>query len=333
MQSYRYMDSLKGRLAALSLAAMAICGFASPGSAQAAYPDKPIRLVVGFAPGGANDTIGRLIAKQLTDELGSAVLVENKPGAGSNIGTAYVAHSPPDGYTLFLTSLNNAINQSLYKHLSFNIVTDFSPVALIATMPNIVVVRSSTPYHSVKDLVAYAKANPGRLTFGSSGVGTTLHLAGELFKAQAGVDIMHVPYKGSALAMNDLLGGRVDIMFDNLLSSLPHVKAGKLRALAVTGPRRSALLPDVPTMVESGYPKFNVASWFGVLAPAHTPAPIVGKINAAVNAALKKPELAKQLEHLGASPQPMTPQEFGQFVKSEVAAWGQVVHSTGISAD
>lgn len=332
MRSYRFPDILKSRLAALLLAAMAACGFSSV-NAKAAYPDRPIRLVVGFAPGGANDIIARMIAKELTGDLGVAVIVENKPGASSNIGAAYVAHSPADGYTLFLASLNNAINQSLYKHLTFDFVSDFAPAALIAVMPNVLVVKSSAPYHSVKDLVSYGKAHPNQLTFGSSGVGTSLHLAGELFKTQSGVQILHVPYKGSALAMTDLLGGRVDLMFDNLISSLPHIKTGKLRALAVTGLHRSVSLPNVPTMAESGYPKFDVYSWFGILAPAHTPVAIIRKINASVNKSLRQPEMMNRLEQFGATPQAMTPQDFGKLIGLEVRKWGDIIHTAGVSAE
>ncbi|TCT08937.1 tripartite tricarboxylate transporter substrate binding protein [Paralcaligenes ureilyticus] len=331
MRVDNFLQKLKSGFVFCFLTGLIIIG-ACGSSAYAAYPDRPIRLVVGFAPGGANDIIGRLIAKELTTDLGVSVVVENKPGASSNIGTAFVAHSAADGYTLFLASLNNAINQSLYHNLPFNFVSDFSPVALIATMPNILVVNSASPYHSVKELVAYGKAHPGRLTFASSGTGTSLHLAGELFKIQAGIKIVHIPYKGSALAMTDLLGGRVDLMFDNLISSISNIKSGKLRALAIASPQRSPSLPDIPTMAESGYPKFDVSSWFGVLAPRNTPPDIIQKINASVGKALKNPEMTKKLEQLGATPQAMTPQAFGDFIKSQVDKWGTVIRAAGVTA-
>ena len=246
-----FLSKLKTRLV-FSFAMGACLLGAYHAQAQAAYPDRPIRLVVGFAPGGANDIIGRLVAKELAEELGVSVVVENKPGASSNIGTASVAQAAPDGYTLLLASLNNAINQSLYKDLPFHFVESFAPVALVATMPNVLVVNAQAPYQSVGDLVSYGKAHPDVLTFASSGTGTSLHLAGELFKIEAGLNILHVPYKGSSLATTDLLGGRVDLIFDNVLSALPHIKGGKLRPLAITSAQPSAALPDVPTMASSG---------------------------------------------------------------------------------
>jgi tripartite-type tricarboxylate transporter receptor subunit TctC len=304
---------------------------ASHAQAQATYPDKPIRLIVGFAPGGANDIIGRLVAKELTEELEVSVVVENKPGASSNIGTASVAQAAPDGYTLLLASLNNAINQSLYKDLTFDFIRDFAPVALVATMPNVLVVNAQAPYQSVGELVSYGKAHPDVLTFASSGTGTSLHLAGELFQIEAGLDILHVPYRGSALATTDLLGGRVDLIFDNVLSALPHINGGKLRPLAITSARPSAALPDVPTMAASGYPKFDVSSWFGVLAPAGTPANIIEKLNASVANALQKPELRKRLEELGAAAQPLNSQAFGDFIKAQVDSWGTIIKTAGVT--
>ncbi|KCV63978.1 tripartite tricarboxylate transporter family receptor [Bordetella bronchiseptica 99-R-0433] len=302
-------------------------------TAHAAYPDKPVRIVVGFSAGGTTDVIARIMAKELTEALGQSFVVENKPGGGSNIATDYVARATPDGYTLLFVAVTSAINQTLYKNVNFDLTKDFTPVALGAKVPNILVLNPSVPVKSVQELVAYAKANPGKLAFASSGSGTSIHMAGELFKQRAGIDVLHVPYKGSAPAVTDLIGGQVQFMFDNMPSSWPHVQAGKLRALAVTTTERSASAPDLPTMKESGFENFDVSSWFGLIAPAGTPPEVVNTLNAAMVKALDKPEVLQSYEKLGAVAQKTTPAEFGAFIKSEVEGWAPVVKASGATVD
>ncbi|AKQ54555.1 Bug family tripartite tricarboxylate transporter substrate binding protein [Bordetella hinzii] len=316
------------------LIAGAVSAFAlSTAPAQAAYPDKPVRIVVGFSAGGTTDVIARIMAKELTESLGQSFVVENKPGGGSNIATDYVARATPDGYTLLFVAVTSAINQTLYTNVNFDLVKDFAPVALGAKVPNILVINPQVPVKSVQELVAYAKAHPGKLAFASSGSGTSIHMAGELFKQRAGIDVLHVPYKGSAPAVTDLIGGQVQFMFDNMPSSWPHVQSGKLRALAVTTTERSKSAPDLPTMQESGFDKFDVSSWFGLIAPAGTPPDVIEKLNAAMNKALDKASVQKSYESLGAVGQKTTPAEFGAFIKSEVEGWAPVVKASGAKVD
>jgi tripartite-type tricarboxylate transporter receptor subunit TctC len=303
------------------------------GSAHAAYPDKPVRIVVGFSAGGTTDVIARIMAKELTESLGQSFVVENKPGAGSNIATDQVKRADPDGYTLLFVAVTSAINQTLYKNVNFDLTKDFTPVALGAKVPNILVVNPQVPVKSVQELVDYATKNPGKLAFASSGSGTSIHMAGELFKMQAGIDVLHVPYKGSAPAVTDLIGGQVQFMFDNMPSSWPHVQSGKLRALAVTTTERSKSAPDVPTMKEAGFANFDVSSWFGLIAPAGTPPEIVNTLNAAMVKALDKPDVQLSFEKLGAVGVKTTPAEFGQFIKSEVEGWAPVVKASGAKVD
>ncbi|AEC18740.1 hypothetical protein PT7_0200 [Pusillimonas sp. T7-7] len=302
-------------------------------TAAAAYPDHAIKMVVGFSAGGTTDTVARIMAKEIGDALGQTVVVDNRPGAGSNIASEMVARSDPDGYTLYMVAVTSAINQTLYKNLRFNLIEDFKPVALAVRVPNVLVVNPKVPAKSVKELVEYAKANPGKLNFASSGSGTSIHMAGELFKQSADIDVVHIPYKGSAPAMADLLGGQVDYMFDNMPSAWPHVEAGSLRALAVTTADRSKTALDLPTMQESGFPSFDVSSWFGVIVPKGTPDDIVNKLNEVMLAALAKPEVQKRLEDLGAVPAKTTPAEFGAFIKSEVEGWAKVVKASGATVD
>ncbi|WP_256977863.1 Bug family tripartite tricarboxylate transporter substrate binding protein [Bordetella genomosp. 10] len=303
------------------------------GVAQAAYPDKPVRIIVGFSAGGTTDVIARIMAKELTEATGQSFVVENKPGAGSNIGAEYVARAPADGYTLYFVAVTSAINQTLYPKIKFDLVKDFAPIALAAKVPNILVVNPSVPVKSVKELVDYAKAHPGKLNFASSGSGTSIHMAGELFKQQAGIDVTHVPYKGSGPAVTDLIGGQVQFMFDNMPSSWPHAQSGKLRALAVTTKERSPSAPDLPTMAESGFPKFDVSSWFGLIAPAKTPPEVLDKLNGIMEQALDKPEVKRSFDQLGAVPAKTTRAEFGQFIKSEVDQWAVVVKASGATVD
>ena len=256
-------------------------------------------------------------------------MVENKPGAGSNIATDQVQRAAPDGYTLLFVAVTSAINQTLYKNVNFDLTRDFAPVALGAKVPNILVVNPQVPVKTVQELVDYAKKNPGKLAFASSGSGTSIHMAGELFKMQTGIDVLHVPYKGSAPAITDLIGGQVQFMFDNMPSAWPHVQSGKLRALAVTTTERSKSAPDVPTMKEAGFANFDVSSWFGLIAPAGTPPEVINKLNAAMVKALDKPEVQRSFEQLGAVGVKTTPAEFGQFIKSEVEGWAPVVKASG----
>ena len=298
------------------------------------YPTKPIRLVVPFPPGGATDILARDVAQKLTEAWGQSVIVDNRPGAGGNIGSELVAKSAPDGYTLEMGTVGtHAINASLYAKMPYDHVKDFTPVILVAGVPNVLVVNPALPANSVAELIAYAKANPGKLNFASSGNGTSIHLSGELFKVMAGVQITHIPYKGSAPALQDLLGGQVQMMFDNLPPSLPQIKAGKLRALAVTSLTRAPALPDVPTLAESGLPGFEASSWFGILAPAGTPAPIVAKLNAEIAKWLATPEAKEKLAKQGANAAGGTPDDFAKHIAAETAKWAKVVKDSGAKID
>jgi len=320
-------------LKAVAAGAMAIASIAATTPAAAAYPEQPIRLVVGFSAGGTTDVVARIVGKEVGEALGQPVVVENRPGAGSNIGAEMVARAKPDGYTLYMVAVTSAINQTLYKNIRFNLVDDFAPVALAVRVPNVLVVNPDLPVKSVKELVDYAKKNPGKLNFASSGSGTSIHMAGELFKQLADIDVVHIPYKGSSPAVTDLIGGQVDFMFDNMPSSWPQVEGGKLRALAVTTAERSKAAPDLPTMQEEGFPTFDVSSWFGVIAPKGTPDDVVEKLNKAIRDALAKPAVQSQMDDLGAIVADTTPEQFGDFIKSEVENWGKVVTASGATVD
>ena len=294
----------------------------------AQYPSKPITIVVPFTSGGTTDILARLIGQRLSDRWKVAVVVDNKPGAGGNIGSAQVARSEPDGYTLVMGTIGtHAINPSMYSNMRYDVVKDFSPITRAAMVPNVLVVNATAPFNSVKELIAYAKANPGKLTFGSSGHGTTLQMSGELLKVISQVDLVHVPYKGSSPAIADLLGSQISMIFDNLPSAFPHIKAGKLKALAVTSSQRVPQLPNVPTMVEAGVPGYDVMSWFGLLAPANTPKPIIDKLNQAIVEILKTPDVQQQIEAQGAIPTPETPDQFAAFIRNEIEKWNKVVQT------
>lgn len=318
---------------AASLLAGALGALAISAGAQAAYPEKPVHIVVGFSAGGTTDVVARIMAKELTQELGESFVVENKPGAGSNIATDYVKRADPDGYTLLFVAVTSAINQTLYRNVSFDLTKDFAPVALGAKVPNILVLNPKVPANSVQELIDYAKAHPDELAFASSGSGTSIHMAGELFKLRTGIDVLHVPYKGSSPAVTDLIGGQVQFMFDNMPASWPHVKAGKLKALAVTTAKRSPSAPDLPTMQELGFEDFDVSSWFGLIAPAGTPPEVIEKLNAVMVKAQDKPEVKEAFESLGAVGEKTTPAEFGAFIKSEVKSWAPVVKASGAQVD
>jgi len=321
-----------------SLALVACSAFALLGApsalAQAPFPTKPVRLVVPFPAGGTTDILARAAAQKLSETLGQQVIVDNRPGAGGNIGAELVAKAPADGYTLLMGTVGtHAINPSLYAKMPYDHVKDFAPVILVAGVPNVLVVNPDLPFKTVADVVAYAKANPGKLNFASSGSGTSIHLSGELFKVMAGVQMTHVPYKGSAPALTDLIGGQVQLMFDNLPSALPQIKGGKLRAVAVTSTTRAAALPDVPTVAESGLPGFESSSWFGILAPAGTPKDIIAKINTDVQKWLSTPEAKEKLLGQGAIAAGGSPDEFAKHIQAETAKWAKVVKESGAKVD
>jgi tripartite-type tricarboxylate transporter receptor subunit TctC len=298
------------------------------------FPSHPAKIVVPFPPGGPLDAIGRAIAQRLTEAWGQSVIVENKPGAGGNIGADYVAKSPPDGYTVVMGALStHAVNPSLYPKMPYDALRDFAPITLVAVTPNVLVVNPSLPVKSVNELAAYAKANPGKLSFGSGSNGSAGHLAGELFKAETGTDIVHVPYKGGAPAMQALLAGDTQLMFDNLANSMPQVKAGKLKALAVTTGRRSSLVPDLPTMTEAGLAGFDISTWFGLLAPAGTPREIIMKWNEDVVRILKSPDMKERLATQGAEAAPDTPAEFAAFIARELERYQKIVRISGAKVD
>ena len=311
------------------------CALVTPVVAQSSdnWPSKPIKIIVGYSAGGATDVLARLIAVPMSNQLGQPIVVENRPGANSNLGAELVARSTPDGYTLYAFSIANTINATLYPKLSYDPVKDFDAIGMIAKIPNILVVYPNLPIKSVADYVRYAKESKDGITFASSGSGSSIHLSGEMFKMQAKIKMLHIPYKGSAPAVTDLLGGQVDSMFDNAPSSLPHVQAGKLRPIAVTSAQRSSFLPDVPTIAESGYPGFDIQSWFALVAPAGTPAPVIKKLNGALNKALNSPEVRQRLQELAATPEPGAPEKMRDFAISEVKRWREVVKESGAKAE
>jgi tripartite-type tricarboxylate transporter receptor subunit TctC len=315
----------------LVLALMLVCAGASAQS----YPSRPIRLVVPYPPGGPLDIMARAIGQKLTEAWSQPVVVDNRAGAGGNIGADLVAKSPADGYTLLMGAVaTHAINPTLYGKIPYDPVKDFAPVALVAQVPNILVVNPSVPAKSVRELIELARARPGYLNFGSGSTGSTGHLAGELFKTMAGVEMVHIPYKGGAPAMADLLAGQVQLMFDNLANALPNVRAGRLRALAVTTLARSPAMPDLPTIAESGLPGFDLTTWFGLMVPAGTPPEIVVKLNAEIVRALNAKDMRERLEKMGAEPPANnTPEHFAAFIRAEAAKYAKVVKDSGAKVE
>ena len=304
-----------------------------PAAAQG-YPDKPIRLVIPFPAGGGADSMARPLAAKLTSQLGHPVVLDHKAGAGGTIAAETAAAAAPDGYTLMFATLGtHAINPSLYAKLRYDPVKDFVPVAMTHVAPRVLVVHPSVPAQNVKELIALARAKPGTLTFGSSGNGGVNHLAGELMKTMAGVDMIHVPYKGAAPAAVDLLGGRISMAFDSIVVWTEHIKTGKVRALGVSSAQRSAALPNVPTIAEAGLAGFDVANWLGVLAPAKTSPAIVAKLNAELRTAMTDPEMRQQMAAVGVDPATSTPQEFGDIIRKDIAKWAAVVKATGARLD
>jgi tripartite-type tricarboxylate transporter receptor subunit TctC len=304
------------------------------GTSAQTYPTRPIRLVVPFPAGGTTDILAREVGQRLSVSLGQPVVVDNRPGAAGNIGSDLVAKSAPDGYTLLMCTVStHAINPNLYAKLPYDHVKDFAPVILVAGVPNVLEVTPSLPVNTVSDLIKLAKEKPGQINFASSGSGTSIHLSGELFKTMAGVDMTHVPYKGSAPAITDLMGGQVQVMFDNLPSSLQQIKAGKLRAIAVTSAQRAPALPNVPTIAESGLAGFEASSWFGVVAPAGTPQAIIARINADVNQWLQSPDAKEKLLAQGAAAAGGTPEQFAAYIRTETEKWAKVVKASGAKVD
>jgi len=322
-------------LAAIGLVAVFLCIASLNTYAQTQpYPTKTIKIVVPYPAAGGPDILARVIASKLTPVLGQQVIVDNRPGAGGNIGADLVAKSAPDGYTLVMgTVATHSINQTLYKKLPFDPLKDFVPIILVATPPNVLVVNQNLPVKTVKDLIVLAKSKPGELTFASGGNGTSQHLSGALFQKLAGVQMTHVPYKGSGAALPDLIGGQVDIMFDNLPSSMPHIKSGAVRAIATTGAARSAVLPNLPTVAEAGVPGFEVSTWYGLLAPAKTPQAIIDRLNLEITKILKFPDIKARFIAQGAEPTPGTPQQLKAFIKEKTAKWAAIVKASGAQID
>jgi tripartite-type tricarboxylate transporter receptor subunit TctC len=321
---------------ALTACAIALlsCAIIQPALGQAAYPAKPVRFIVPFPPGGGTDILSRALAQKMSEALGQPFVIDNRPGAGGNIGADLAAKSAPDGYTLVMGQTSNlAVNPTLYSKLPFDPIKDFAPVTLVIEAPLIVLVAQTSPIKSVRDLIAEAKAKPGGINFASPGNGTVGHLVGEMFKRQAGIDMVHVPYKGAAPALTDLLGGRVTVYFASGPVAMGQIKGGKIRAIAVTSRIRSPLLPEVPTVAESGLPGFDASSWYGVLAPAGTPKDIVAKLNAVAVKAMREPELRKQMSGEGGEPIGDTPEHFSAFITSETAKWAKVVKESGARLD
>jgi tripartite-type tricarboxylate transporter receptor subunit TctC len=316
--------------------ALIVCSFVITATAMAhaatpaEYPNRPIRMIVAFAPGGGTDIIGRIAAKGIGDNLNAQVVVDNRPGAGGNIGTEIVAKSVADGYTLVTAGTGtHAINPSLYPNIPYDAVNDFAPVCLVAATPYLMVVNLSVPARSVKEFIALAKASPDKINMASSGSGGMPHLSGELFSMMTGIKMVHVPYKGTGAVFPDLIGGRVQVTFGDIVATLPHVKAEKLRALGVTSPRRISSLPDIPTIAESGVPGYDAVGWFGVLAPARTPKSIITRLNGAIVKYVKQPDVAERLAALGAEVVASTPEQFREIQIADLARWGKVVRQSG----
>jgi tripartite-type tricarboxylate transporter receptor subunit TctC len=324
------MSTRRNLCIALALAGLALA-FDAPAQG---YPAKPIHFIVPYPAGGPLDTVARLLGAKLSESTKQPVVVDNKPGAGGNIGADFVAKSPPDGYTILMGAVaTHAINPTLYASIPYDPVRDFIPVTQVASTPNVLVVNPSVPASNVREFIAYAKANPGKLNFGSGSTGSAGHLAGELFDTLAGVKMVHVPYKGAGPAMQDLVAGQIQLMFDNLASSLGQIKAGRVKALAVTTAQRTTLAPDLPTIAESGLPRFDISTWFGIFLPAKTPQAIVEKLHAEFTRALASTDVREKMLQLGAEPVGSRPEEFAAFIKSEADKYAKLVKASGAKVD
>ena len=325
------MGVARRRLLRLAAGAVAVCALPSFATALD-YPTRPVRLVVGFPAGGSADIVTRILAQALTERMGQTFIVDNKPGAGSNLGTEAVVRAEPDGYTLMAESVSNAINPTLYKKLNYDQIKDLVPVASIDVVPNVMDVNLDVPAKTIPEFIAYAKANPGKISMGSGGIGSSPHVAGELFKMMTGVDMLHIPYRGVAPATVDLLGGRLQVLFDTLPAAIANIRAGNIRALAVTSKKRSEALPDVPAMNEF-VPGYEADSFHGISAPKGTPREIVEKLNAAVNAALADPKVKARLADLGGEVFTGTPEDYGRYLKGEIERWAKVIEFSGAKAE
>lgn len=317
----------------LRVIAAAALAFAASQAAAQGYPERQVRLLVPFPAASATDVLARTIGQKLSEKWHQPVVIDNRPGAGGNLGTELAAKAPADGYTILMGTVANAISTTLYKKLSYNFVKDFDPVTLVATTPLVLVANPKFPGSSVKDVIAYAKSKPGELNFGSGGTGTSNHLAGEMLKSMTGINMVHVPYKGTPAAYTDLLSGQVALMFDNIVAVTPHIKAGSLKPIAVTSAKRVPSLPEVPTVAESGLPDFDAVSWIGALVPAGTPKHIVAKINADMVAVLNMPDVKEKLAASGAELKPTTPEQLAEHIRTEIDKWGKAVKASGAQAD
>jgi tripartite-type tricarboxylate transporter receptor subunit TctC len=320
------------RLLVLASAALAIAGLVSGPAFALDYPTRPVRWVVGYPPGGTTDVLARIMAQWLSEKMGQQFIIENKPGGGNNIGTEYVVNAPPDGYTMLLVNPANGINATLYTNLSFNFIRDIAPVAGLVRTPNVMEVTNSLPAKTVAEFIAYCKANPGKINMASSGNGTSVHLSGEMFKLMTGCDMVHVPYKGAGPALVDLIAGQVHVLFDNLPSSVGHIRAGTIRALAVTSAQREPSFPDLPTVGDT-VPGYEATAWFGIGMPKGTPREIIDKVNAEVNRALADPKMRDRLAELGGKPIAGTPEDFGKVIAVETEKWAPIVKASGAKVE
>jgi tripartite-type tricarboxylate transporter receptor subunit TctC len=321
------MKTLRWIAAALAFGCTALSASAD------SWPSRPVKIVVGYPAGGASDVAARIVGEKLAQRLGQPVIIENKPGAAGNIGADFVAKAPPDGYTLLLGTISLSVNPSLYSKMTYDPVKDFTGISMISSTPFVLLVNAQAPYQSVKDLVAAARAHPGEIPYATAGNGSGSHLFMEQFSSMAGIKLKHIPYKGAAPAMTDVLGNQVSLTFDNILTTLPHIKSGKLRALAVSTAKRSTVQPDVPSLAESGVPGFDATAWFGLFAPAATPADVVQSLSRQVAEIVNEPETRAKLLKLGGEPVSSTPEAFNAFFRGEVARWAKVVKSAGVHLD
>ena len=322
---------MQGFIRRAAVVALAACSLLGTASAQV-YPSKPIKWIVPYPPAGTTDVLARIVAQWLSENLGQQVVVENRAGGGNNIGTEAVVNAPADGYTMLLVNPAHGINASLYKKLSFNFIRDIAPVAGLVRTPNVMVVTNGLPVKTVAEFIAYCKANPSKVNMASSSSGTSTHLSGELFKSMTGCNMVHIPYKGAGPVLTDLIGGQVQVFFDNLPSSAGHIKGGSIRALAVTSAAREPSFPDLPTVGET-VPGYEATAWFGIGMPKGTPKDVINKINAAVNKALADPKMRERLAQLGGAPIPGTPEDFGKIIATETEKWAKVVASSGATVD